>query len=120
MARSTDAIVFGVGRALFGVAMLATPGRISRPWVGRDDVPSAVLLRCLAGRDVVIGGGLVAAVARGSDPRPWLVGGALADTVDGCATLAGGGDIPTNGRIGTVALAAGAALFGAYLASAID
>jgi hypothetical protein len=120
MARSTDAIVFGAGRALFGVAMLATPGPISRAWVGRDDVPSAVLLRCLAGRDLIIGGGLVAAVTRGGDPRPWLIGGALADTIDGCATLAGGDDIPTNGRIGTAALAAGAALFGAWLASAID
>ena len=119
MGRSTVAIVFGVGRALFGVAMLATPGRISRPWVGRRRAVG-VLVRCLAGRDLVIGAGLVAAAARGGDPRPWLVGGALADTVDGCATLAGGDDIPTNGRIGTAALAAGAALFGAWLANAID
>ena len=83
-------------------------------------MPSAVLVRCLAGRDIVIGGGLIAALTRGGDPRPWLVGGALADTVDGVATLAGGGDIPTNGRLGTAALAAGAALFGAYLARAMD
>jgi hypothetical protein len=120
MPRSTDAIVLGAGRVLFGVAMLATPGRITRAWVGADDVPSAVLVRCLAGRDIVIGAGLVAAAARGGDPRPWLVGGVLADTVDGVATLAAGRDVPTNGRIGTAALAAGAALYGAWLTRGID
>jgi hypothetical protein len=48
------------------------------------------------------------------------VGGALADTVDGIATVAAGSEIPGNGRLGTAALAGGSALFGAWLASAID
>ena len=120
MPRSTDAVVFGAGRALFGVAMLATPGRITCAWVGADDAPSAVLIRCLAGRDIAIGGGLALAAARGHDPRPWLAGGLLADAVDAGATLAAGGDIPSNGRVATAALAGGSALFGAWLASVID
>jgi hypothetical protein len=120
MARSTGAIVLGAGRVLFGVAMLAAPQAITRSWVGTEGTPSSVLLRCLAGRDIVIGGGLVLAAARGGDTRPWLAGGVLADTVDGISTLAGGDDIPSNGRIATAALAGGAALAGAYLASAID
>ena len=52
-------------------------------------------------------------------PRGWL-GGVLADTIDGIATVTAGGDVPRNGRIGTSALAGGSALFGAWLASAID
>jgi hypothetical protein len=59
-------------------------------------------------------------VARGGDPTTWLAGGVLADTVDGASTLAAGHDIPRNGRIATAALAGGAALLGAWLASAID
>ena len=44
----------------------------------------------------------------------------LADTVDGVATVAAGDDIPRNGRVATAALAGGSALFGAWLARAID
>jgi hypothetical protein len=39
---------------------------------------------------------------------------------DAAATLAAGDEIPRNGRLGTAALAGGSALFGAWLASAID
>jgi hypothetical protein len=119
MPRST-AIAFGAGRALLGVAILAIPERVTRAWVGADGTPAAVLARCLAGRDIVIGAGLAAAAARGDDARPWLVGGVLADTVDGIASVAAGSEIPRNGRLGTAALAGGSALVGAWLASAID
>jgi hypothetical protein len=120
MRRSRDAVLYGAGRTLFGVAMLAIPGRITRAWVGADDAPSAVLIRCLAGRDIAIGGGLAFAAGRGHDPRPWLAGGILADVVDAAATLAAGGDIPSNGRVATAALAGGSALFGAWLMSVLD
>ena len=114
------AIAFGVGRVLFGGAMLAVPGRVTRAWVGAEDAPAVVLARCLGGRDIVIGAGLALAAARGGDSRLWLAGGVLADTVDGIATLAAGDAIPRNGRIATTALAGGSALFGAWLARALD
>jgi hypothetical protein len=120
MRPSTLAIAFGAGRVLVGAALLATPGPITRAWVGDAGAPAQLLGRCLGARDAVIGGGLVAAVVHDRDPRPWLVGGVLADAVDGIATFAAGGDIPSNGRIGTTALAGGSALFGAWLAGAID
>ena len=100
--------------------MLATPGRITRAWVGADDAPSAVLIRCLAGRDIAIGAGLALAAARDRDPSMWLAGGVLADSIDGIATVAAGEDIPHNGRVATAALAGGSALFGAWLARAVD
>ena len=119
MRPSNLAANFGAGRALFGVAMLAAPGAITRAWVGRDDAPAAVLARCLGARDVVIGAGAAVAVVRKRDPAPWLLGGALADTVDGVVTLMAGDRIPRSGRLATVALAAPSAAFGAWLARAV-
>jgi hypothetical protein len=120
MRPSSLAIGFGAGRALVGVALLAAPAPIARGWVGAGDTPATVLTRSLGARDLVIGAGLALAAAHGGDPRRWLAGGVLADTVDGIATLAAGEAIPRNGRLGTAALAGGAALFGAWLARTID
>jgi hypothetical protein len=120
MRPSTLALAFGAGRALVGVALLAAPAAIARSWVGADDTPTTVLTRSLGARDLVIGAGLVLAAARDGDPAPWLMGGVLADAVDGVFTFAAGGDIPSNGRAATTALAGGSALFGAWLAHAID
>jgi hypothetical protein len=120
MRPSSLAIAFGVGRVLFGVAMLAVPGQVTRAWVGAEDAPAVILARCLGGRDIVIGAGLALAAGRGGDPRLWLGGGVLADTVDGIATLAAGDAIPRSGRMATTALAGGSALFGAWLARATD
>jgi hypothetical protein len=120
MRPSSLAIAFGVGRALVGAALLVVPAPIARSWVGAEGTPATVLARSLGARDLVIGAGLALAVARDRDATTWLAGGVLADTVDGIATVAGGDDLPRNGRVGTAALAAGSALFGAWLASAID
>ena len=63
---------------------------------------------------------LVVAVAHDRDPATWLAGSVLADAADATATLAAGDNIPRLGRLGTTALAGGSALFGAWLARAID
>jgi peptide-methionine (R)-S-oxide reductase len=120
MRPSSLAIAFGAGRALFGVAMLAAPAPIARSWVGAHGAPASALTRALGGRDIAIGAGLALAAARGRDPSMWLAGGVLADTIDGIATVAAGDDIPHNGRVATAALAGGSALFGAWLARAVD
>jgi hypothetical protein len=120
MRPSSLAIAFGAGRALVGVALLAAPAPIARGWVGAAGAPAIVLGRSLGGRDLVLGAGLALAAARGGDPRLWLAGGVLADTVDGVATAAAGDDIPRNGRVGTTAIAGASALFGLWLARAVD
>jgi hypothetical protein len=117
---TTLATAFGAGRVIVGAALLATPGPITRAWVGDAGASAKLLGRCLGARDAVIGGGLVAAVAHDRDPRPWLMGGLLADAVDGAATIAAGKLIPSSGRTGTVALASASAVFGAWLAHAIE
>jgi len=113
------AATFGAGRALFGIALLAAPAKITRAWVGRDDAAAVVLARCLGGRDVVVGAGAAIAAVRHRDPAPWLIGGAVADVVDGIVTLAAGERIPRSGRLGTVALVGPSAAVGAWLARAV-
>jgi hypothetical protein len=113
------AATFGAGRALFGVTLLAAPGRITRAWVGTEGTPAVVMARCLGGRDIVVGTGTALAAARNGDPVPWLVGGVVADAIDGAATLAAGDRIPPHGRLGALALAGGGALAGAWLARAL-
>jgi hypothetical protein len=120
MRPSNLAIAFGVGRVVIGAALIAAPGRVAGGWIGSDDPPTHVLARCLGARDIVLGAGLVAAVAHDRDPGTWLAGSVLADAADATATLAAGDHIPRFGRLGTTALAGGSALFGAWLASAID
>jgi hypothetical protein len=120
MRPSTLAIAFGAGRVLVGAALIAAPGRVAGGWIGRDDPPTHVLARCLGARDVVLGAGLVVAVAHDRDPALWLAGSVLADAADATSTLAAGDHIPRLGRLGTTALASGSALFGAWLARAID
>jgi hypothetical protein len=120
MRPSSLATVFGAGRALVGVALLAAPGPITRAWVGNDDTPALVLARCAGGRDLVIGAGAALAAARDRDTAPWLAAGALADLVDGISTLAAGDRIPRNGRLGTVALAGASAVLGAWLACVVE
>jgi hypothetical protein len=111
---------FGAARALFGVAVLAAPGRITRSWVGVDDPPALVMARCLGGRDVVLGAGTALAAARNRDPRPWVVGGVVADVIDGVATVAAGDRIPRRGRLQTLALVGAGALIGGWLVWAVD
>ena len=84
--------------------LIAAPGREAGGWIGSDDPPTHVLARCLGARDIVLGAGLVVAVAHDRDPATWLAGSVLADAADATATLAAGGS----------------ALFGAWLARAID
>jgi hypothetical protein len=114
------ATAYGAARALFGVAVLAAPGRITRSWVGTDDTPALVMARCLGGRDVVVGAGTALAVARNRDPVPWLVGGVVADVIDGAATLAAGDRIPRRGRLQTLVLVGAGALVGGWLVRAVD
>jgi hypothetical protein len=118
--RSSLGVAFGVGRALVGAALLAVPERVTNTWVGVGDAPAQVLARCLGGRDLVIGAGTAATAAGRGDPTPWLLGGVLADAIDGAATVCAGERIPRNGRLGTTALAVSSAVFGIWLACGVE
>jgi hypothetical protein len=113
------AVGVAAGRVAIGVVALARPAVPSRPWVGAagDDLTARVFGRALGGRDLALGLGALAALAR-ADAAPatasaWVAAGALSDSLDVAASLAAWSELPRVGRLLVVASAAGAALAGA-------
>jgi hypothetical protein len=128
------AVAVAAGRAGIGITALACPGLLARPWVGAAaaGAPVRVLSRALAGRDLVLGLGALAALwrcppAASSVPaaglagsagaaRTWVEAGALSDAIDVVSTAACWGELPARSRYLVAASAAGAAVVGAAAA----
>ena len=111
-------IGYSVLRIAYAGALLATPGRTARPWLGEvsDRAGTTIATRGLGARDLVLAAGALAAAASGrASPRWWLAACAAADAVDLTATLVADGDeLPQRSKPGT-AIAAGS--FGATAAA---
>jgi hypothetical protein len=105
------------GRIAVGLLYVLAPGLAGRAWIGADgDRPAVrVLSRAFGVRDLALGLGVVLGIQRGAPVRGWLEAGAMADAVDGVATLLAGDSIPTAARRGVVALAVGSAATAAWL-----
>ena len=110
------------GRQLVGAAFVLTPGLAGRGWIGGDARrrPVKVLARAFGARDLAIGLGVVIALDRGTPVRGWIEAGVLSDAIDTCASLLAGSSIPPAIRWPCVALGAGSAAAGAYLARQFD
>ena len=82
--------VFGLGRAAFGVGMLVAPRRVAAIWLGDDaDIPaSAVMMRALGARDLLLGAMLVHVAGNEQVARRWTAACGMCDLVDGGATVA--------------------------------
>ena len=112
--RATTA-AYAATRLVYGLGLLAAPGRVGRRWLG-DGLSDAacVGVRGLGARDAVIAAGAIAGAAGAWDPRPWLVASALGDSSDIGATLAASdAALPPRAKPATAAVA------GAYAAAAI-
>jgi hypothetical protein len=118
----TIAAVDAAGRVVMGGALALQPRRTASAWIGRaGGEPGAQMLAAAAGvRDAAIGVGLLSALRRGDDPRPWVAAGVAADLVDLVGTLRGGRDMPPLAVAGVAVLAAGSAALGAWLYAALD
>lgn len=79
--------VVGVVRAITGVVLLGAAGRAATRWVGSDGPAERYFVRGIGGRDLVIGGGLLHALASDRDPGPWLTASVLGDATDAVAGL---------------------------------
>jgi hypothetical protein len=121
------ATALALGRTAIGVAALASPALIARPWVGEASGPAArVLGRALGGRDLALGLGALAALQRVPPPPvppgapgragAWVAAGALADSLDVLATVAAWDELPPAGRWLVAVSAGGAAVAGAAAA----
>lgn len=111
------AIAYAVGRAAYGVALTAAPGRIGESWIGEDAkrAPTQIAIRGLGARDLALAAGTIVAARRGGALHGWLIGSVACDVADIAATLAAGDAVPKRSRIGTVALAGGSAIAGGAL-----
>ena len=107
--------------AVAAVALMAAPARFAAGWIGEvADRPGAqVPLASLGARDVAIGLGGAWALGN-DDARPWLLAGALADAADLAATIRHRDRLPLTGVIAVSALAGGATVVGAWLATELD
>ena len=76
--------------------------------------------RMIGGRDLVLGLGVAIALDRGAPVRGWLEACAVADTVDLVSCVLARDEMPRSAYVNTVALAAGSALAGLWLARRLD
>ena len=103
----------GLLRAGIGAALMARPAALPKA-MGVDAVTARQVgwvTAMVGARDLALGVGLVAAVRRRSDPRPWLAAAAFSDAVDAVAFSAALARGRANPVVG--AGSAGIALLGA-------
>ena len=108
-----------LGRIGVGVAMVLRPERAVRDWIGgraASKEGTQILTQAFGARDLVLGAGTLAGLARG-DAKDWVAAGAFSDCVDLVATFRGE-DIPASGRALVTLLASTAIVVSAaYLVS---
>lgn len=105
--------LLALARVGFGVALLATPGLVGRPWIGEvAGTPNGrVALRALGVRDLLLGAIAAHVVDRGPVAVRAAQANAVADLVDFTATLAARRSLPPTAA-GALAVAGGGAVAG--------
>jgi hypothetical protein len=100
-----------VNRVLFGIGYVVAPRRTGERWIGKTARrPGAdVVTRALGARDLVLGAGALAALARSQrrEARGWFAAHAVADATDLLATLLARDELPRSGFRFATAMAAG-------------
>lgn len=109
-------------RIVIGAALVAAPRTSGRRWLGPDaDRPATeVVIRGLGGRDLALGLGALAALEAGTPVRRWLEAGVIADLSDATAMGVAGDEVPAASRMGTLAVALGAAAIGVWLSRTLE
>ena len=116
MSPKLGAQLVAAGRVAIGAALLLAPGRAAAPWLGDHVRRPAVraLVRSVGVRDLVLGMIALHTVDHPDVGPRWQATCAVVDGVDALATVGAAGDLPASGVAGTVALAGGAAVAGAW------
>ncbi|MBA3305068.1 MAG: hypothetical protein H0U25_03985 [Thermoleophilaceae bacterium] len=111
-----------IGRAVLGAAITVAPSATTVDWIGKDATrsPVAVLARALGVRDCMMGLGVLRTLGDAEAAKPWIAACLVADVVDLGATLAARDHLPKQGAVAVSVMAAGSALLGAWLLSALD
>jgi len=111
LARGAVLANFGL-RGAYGVAMLAAPGRIGRPWLGRPDpaAPSDVPLRGVGGRELALHATGAAAIVRSAPARTWLLASLSGDLTDIASSIVQRRQLPQGGLRACLLTGGGSAL----------
>jgi hypothetical protein len=107
-------------RAAYGAALIATPERLARRWLGPAAAtgPTQVPLRALGMRELLIhAGALVAIHTRDADPKPFLYASIAGDLSDIAATLAARRELPHDSPPATALVAGASAALSAVVAA---
>lgn len=117
----TIARITAAGRIGIGIALFAAPATSGRLWFSRDlGTAGQTALRGLGARDVAIGVGSLLALDDDGDASGWIDAGIVADAADTAAILLAAKDLDRKPVVGTVVVAAGAALLGLWTKSRLS
>jgi hypothetical protein len=110
-----------VGRVAFGVTMLVAPRMVGRRWIGEagDQPAVSAITRGLGARDAIIGAGTILAARDGAGLARWVQAAALADAADAIAIVAVRRHVRPAQVAAIVAIAAPAALVGAWASTRV-
>jgi hypothetical protein len=105
--RNPLTLAFAAARGLFGIGLLAVPGRIASGWIPDDHSrpQTQMIVRGVGGRDIALAGGTINALVADEDVRPWLLAAVASDGSDILASLLAGDALPGRAKKGTLALA---------------
>ena len=115
--------LLAVGRIGIGFGLLVAPGALAKGWGGSVAAePGAKLfLRCLGGRDLVLGVGTLQSLGEGDgSAEAWVRAAALADATDSVAATVAYPHLPSPGRWITVLCTAAASVAGLNAAPKLE
>jgi hypothetical protein len=117
------AALLSLNRIGFGLAYLWRPGRTGRGWIGNAarDPATQVFVRGHGARDLALGVGALAALARSGDEamRPWMAAQCVADLADVGATIAANRRLPPSGYRFALLMAGASTVVGAATAAGL-
>ena len=115
-------MLYGMSRLAFGAGLIAAPGEMGSLLLDKRAQKPAVRIfaRSYGTRDTVTGIGMLAAVATGSDTRPWLAAAVLSDLLDVAIQVSEWDELPPEKRLPGIGSALGAGLVGLALLARSD
>jgi hypothetical protein len=110
-------------RIAYGVALLLTPPRTTKRWLGAaGQVPGGgqVAIRALGAREVALHTGALAAVLSGASIRPWFAASIAGDLADIGSTFAARNTLPDGSAPATAVVAGASAAISAAATAAVE
>jgi hypothetical protein len=121
-AARASAVAVASLRIAYGAALIATPERLTRRWLGdtAERAGGRVALRALGAREVLLHTGALRASLGGNCALPWFAASFAGDLADIASTVAERDGLPDGAARATVAVAGASALMTAAVAATLE